>query len=168
MNLNITISGVDAAIGERRAAIMAGATAGMQKLGLRGEQLVKEHTPVGATGFLSGGVFAELHQPAPNLMEIVSVHAPADVYSMPVEEGTKPHFPPTSGLVLWVKQKLHIGDEKAALSVAFAIAKTIAKRGTKGAHMFQIAFNQLETEAPGIMEAEIAAALARAGVGGHA
>jgi hypothetical protein len=164
--LNIRVNGVDQAMGAMRTAILQGATLGVEKLGLRAEQIVKQHTPVGATGNLTTDVFAELHQPAPNLVEIVSVHPPADVYSGPVETGTKPHFPPSSALVLWVKQKLQVGDEKQALSIAFAIAKTIAKRGTKGAHMFQLAGNQVQTEAPGIMEREIAAALIAAGFGG--
>src|SRR5579864_3937344 len=133
LNLNIRVASADQALGPMRSAILHGATNGIEKLGLRAEQLVHQHTPVGATGNLATGVFAELHQPAPNLVEIVSVHPPADVYSGPVEEGTKPHFPPTASLVLWVKQKLHISDEKQALSIAFAIARTIAQRGTKGA-----------------------------------
>jgi hypothetical protein len=62
-------------------------------------------------------------------------------------------------LLLWVQKKLLITDEKKALSVAFAIAKTIARRGTKGAGMFDQALAQLQLEAPGIVEREIAIAI---------
>ncbi len=167
-NVGVKIAGVEEAMGEMRVAIMQGATNGVEKLGLRAEQILAQHTPVGATGLLRAGEFAELHSPAPNLVELIGVHPPADVYADPVEAGTRPHFPPTSGLVLWVKRKLGVSDEKQALSIAFAIAKTIARRGTKGAHMFEIAYNQLQGEAQGIVEAEIAKALAAAGFGGKA
>ena len=164
-NVQVSIAGVEQAMGEMKAAIMRGATLGMEKLGLRAEQILAEHTPAGATGMLKAGEFAELHSPAPNLVELVAVHPPASSYADPVEQGTQPHMPPTSGLVLWVKKKLGVADEKQALSVAFAIAKTIAKRGTKGAHMFEIAYNQVQGEAQGIIEVEVAKALAVAGFG---
>jgi hypothetical protein len=163
---NITINGLPKVLGDMQKAVLAGAAIGLEKVGLRGVPLVQDHTPVGATGNLFGGVFAEFHQEAPLMYEIIGVHPPADVYAGPVETGTGPHFPPTSALVLWVQKKLHIDDEKQALSVAFAIAKTIAKRGTKGAFMFDQAFQQLQLEAPGIVEREIAIALEQAGFGG--
>ena len=168
--LGVKVAGLEQQTPEILAALGVGEASGMEKLGLRGEQLVKEHTPVGATGFLSGGVFHELHSPAPNLAELVSVHPPADVYSMAVETGARPHFPPSSALVLWVQRKLHVSDEKKALQIAFLIARKISQRGTQGAHMFEIAFNQLQTEATPIMERELAVALTAAGytAGGRA
>jgi hypothetical protein len=93
---------------------------------------------------------------------------PADVYAAPVETGTRPHFPPPSALVPWVKQRFSPGDEKEALSIAFAIARAIAKRGTKGVFMFERTYKQLEQEIPGIAEAEIAKAITAAGFGGEA
>ena len=58
-----------------------------------------------------------------------------------------------------------MGNEKQALSIAFAIARTIAKRGTKGVHMFDTTLEQLEKEGPGILEVEIATAVQKAGFG---
>lgn len=46
-------------------------------------------------------------------------------YAPWVEFGTRPHFPPVDALKGWARRKL--GDENAA----FAIAKKIAKKGTK-------------------------------------
>jgi hypothetical protein len=164
--LQIRINGFAEATAELQSAILAGAAVGLEKVGLRGVPLVQDHTPVGATGNLFGGVFAEFHRDGLAMHEVIGVHPPADVYAAPVETGTRPHFPPPSALLLWVQKKLGIEDEKKALSVAFAIAKTIAKRGTQGAHMFDQAFAQLQLEAPGIMESEIAIAIEGAGFGG--
>ena len=55
----------------------------------------------------------------------------------PVESGTKPHFPPIGPIQHWVQARLHIEDPKKAKSVAYAIAVTISKRGTKGKKMFK-------------------------------
>lgn len=166
--LNIQISGVDKVVPELLAAIEAGAISGLEKLGLRGQMLVQQREPVGATGFLKSGTHAEMHGDVSLHQEVIGVSPPADVYSGPVEDGTRPHMPPSSALLLWVKKKLGVGDEKQAKSIAFAIAKAISRRGTKGVHMFALAFQQLEQEAPGVMEAEIGAALERAGYGANA
>jgi hypothetical protein len=157
--LKLTITGLEEAPAELKAAMMAGIPIGLEKIGLRGVPLVQDHTPVGATGNLFGGVFAEFHQEGPLMEEIIGIHPPADMYAGPVELGTRPHFPPPSALLLWVQKKLHIENEKEALSVAFAISRSIAKRGTQGQHMFDQAFAQLQLEAPGIMEREIAVAI---------
>lgn len=163
--LTFRISGVAEATGELRQAIEIGEERGLEKIGLRGEQLVAMHTPIGATGNLASGIFSALHKEGPVLHEVIAVGPPADVYAAAVEDGTRPHMPPPSALLLWVKQKLNVANEKQALSIAFAIARTIARRGTKGAHMFDKAFQQLATEAPGILEREIAVAVQAAGLG---
>jgi hypothetical protein len=164
--LTIRISGVSEAVAELQAATMAGAATGLEKIGLRGEQILAMHTPVGATGNLSQGIFSEFHQEGPLMHEVIAVGPPADVYAAYVEDGTRPHMPPPSALLLWVKQKLLIDNEKQALSVAFAIARKIAKRGTQGAHMFDQAFQQLQVEAPGILERAIATSVQSAGFKG--
>jgi hypothetical protein len=157
--LTIKVNGLDKNVGGIKAAMLAGIAVGLEKVGLRGVPLVQDHTPVGATGNLFGGVFAEFHQDGPVMHEVIGVHPPADVYAGPVETGTGPHFPPPSALLLWVQKKLGITNEKQALSAAYAIARTIARRGTKGAGMFDEALKQLQIEAPGIVEREIAVAI---------
>jgi hypothetical protein len=163
---SIFISGLSQAPSELQAAIMAAIPVGLEKIGLRGVPLVQDHTPVGATGNLFGGVFAEFHQNGPVMEEIIGVHPPADMYAGPVELGTRPHFPPPSALLLWVQKKLGIENEKQAKSVAFLIARAISRRGTKGDQMFDQAITQLKLEAPGIMEREIAVSIESAGFGG--
>ncbi|MBW2606139.1 MAG: hypothetical protein JRD05_00740 [Deltaproteobacteria bacterium] len=69
----------------------------------------------------------------------------------PREFGTKPHFPPIGPIQHWVEKKLgKSGDE--AKSIAFAIAITIARRGTKGAHMFDKGFEENEAQVKRILE----------------
>ena len=61
----------------------------------------------------------------------------------PVELGTKPHFPPLGPIQFWVEKKLgYMGKE--AESVAFLVARAISRRGTKGAQMFENAFEDNE------------------------
>lgn len=71
-------------------------------------------------------------------------------HGLPVEAGTKPHFPPVDPLQFWVERKLGLTG-KAARSVAFAIAATIAREGTEGAHMFEDAFRANEAKVLGIL-----------------
>lgn len=53
-----------------------------------------------------------------------------------VEEGTAPHWPPAAPLKLWAIRKF--GDER----IGYMVQRAIARRGTKGAHMFQRAWNE--------------------------
>ena len=63
------------------------------------------------------------------------------IYGASLEYGTKPHFPPVSPLQFWVERKLGISG-KEARGVAFAIARAISVRGTKGVHMFEKGFEE--------------------------
>ena len=72
------------------------------------------------------------------LMAFVNGEIYSDVpYAEFVEMGTRPHMPPVEKLYLWVRRKLKINDEKQIESVAYAIAKTIAKYGTKAKPYFR-------------------------------
>ena len=51
-------------------------------------------------------------------------------YGVYVEYGTRPHFPPPSEIEKWVVRKLGIKG-KEARKAAWAIAQTIARRGTR-------------------------------------
>ena len=65
---------------------------------------------------------------------------------MPVELGTKPHFPPIEPLIDWVKARLGISTEKEARGVAFLIARKIAVRGTAAQHPFGLTFQAVEAQ----------------------
>jgi hypothetical protein len=72
-------------------------------------------------------------------------------HGVPVEMGSKPHFPPIGPLEFWVEKKLGITDEKQARSVAYAIAWKIKRRGTKGKEMFKSGLEENEHRVMGIL-----------------
>jgi hypothetical protein len=158
----LKVNGYKEATGDVKLAMHEGVQNGLEKIGLRGEALAKSGAPVGATGQLANSQAMQLSE---NRVEIF-VGPPADVYGAPVEFGSKPHFPPVDALMLWVKKKFNPANDQDAKSIAFAIARSIAKRGTKATHFFENAMDLLEKEAPGIMEHELAEALRAHGYGG--
>lgn len=81
------------------------------------------------SGHLPDG--AELHVDAP--------HAPM------IERGTRPFYPPIGPLRVWAARKFGLGDAEA-LSVARAVAATIAKRGIKPRHFFRKAMREVRNK----------------------
>jgi len=56
-------------------------------------------------------------------------------YAVPVEEGSRPHWPPPGPILLWVTRKLgKTGAE--ARSVAFLVARKISRQGTPAFKFF--------------------------------
>jgi hypothetical protein len=105
------------------------------------ERETKEETPVGIGGAagLKGSISArEPHVQALNV--IGEVGTPLQ-YAIPVELGSRPHFPPVQPLADWAHIKLGVPEEEAE-RVGLAIARKIARRGTPAVHMFQKAFDR--------------------------
>ena len=73
-------------------------------------------------------------------------------YAPHVEEGTAPHWAPIGPLLLWARRVL--GNERAA----YAVQRAIARRGTRGRHMFRDAIAAVAPRAQGVF----AQAMARA------
>lgn len=96
---------------------------------------VIDNTPA-AFGTLRASISGEVQSMASGMLGIVGTPQP---YAVPVELGTKPHMPPVQPLQDWVRQKLGLSG-KEGRSVAFAIARKISKKGTKGHFMFRDAF----------------------------
>lgn len=100
------------------------------------EREIKDLTPVGVYGAagLHGSVTSELRgSPVDGLLgKVFSLMK----HALPVEMGTKPHFPPVEAIRDWVEKKLDVPVEESA-SVAFLVARKISKKGTEGAHMFE-------------------------------
>src|SRR5579885_2267015 len=115
--------------------------------------------PAVARGNMLHAVFGE-PVPGPIVAGVVDVYPPADVYAGPMETGTRPHFPPVDVIALWVNVRLGIADEKEARSVAWAIAQTIAKRGTAGRHIVERAFTANEQAVIDRFNEEVEAAVA--------
>lgn len=108
---------------------------------LEGE--VKDRTPQGAHGHLAQSITSEARGGlADGVLGVVGSPLP---YAIPVELGTKPHMPPILPLVDWVTQKLGKGGSEAE-SIARRIAWKIKHHGTKGAFMFQGAFDAGQDE----------------------
>jgi len=103
------------------------------------EAEVKENTPVGVTNILRGSISAQ--DPVLSGDNIIGVVGTSVTHAVPVELGTRPHFPPLEPLEDWVRLKLNVDADRAP-AVALQIARKIAARGTEGVHMFE---NALET-----------------------
>jgi len=96
------------------------------------EAEIQEETPVGAGPIhLRDTIFHKIE-----LGETLwgFVGTPAQ-YGLPVEMGTKPHFPPVAPIQHWVEKILGL-EGKEAKSVAYLIARKISKKGTYGTYMF--------------------------------
>lgn len=114
-------------------------TAAATKATMLLEREVVDVTPVGVYGGagLSGSISSQVQQLPKGVTGIVGSNSP---YAIPVELGTRPHFPPIDQLVDWVKAKLGV-DGAEARGVAFLVARKISVKGTKGQHMFSNTFD---------------------------
>jgi hypothetical protein len=66
-------------------------------------------------------------------------------YAPYVEEGTAPHWAPIGPLLLWARRVL--GNERAA----YAVQRAIARRGTRGRHMFRDAIAAVRPRMEGML-----------------
>ena len=112
-------------------------TAAMLEADLLLQNAVQEKTPEGWAKNLRQSILAQ--QPEVSGDVVLGVVGTPVPYAIPVELGTKPHFPPVTALIDWVVMKLGV-PEKEAKSVAFLVARKISRSGTKAAHMFRDGF----------------------------
>lgn len=112
------------------------------------EREVKELTPT-THGLLRGSISSEVSVGQDNVIGVVGTSMN---YALPVEIGTRPHFPPIEPLIDWVRAKLGI-PEREARGVAFLVARKISRVGTEGAHMFGRGFDAVEAAVIAIFEA---------------
>ncbi len=97
------------------------------------EREIKENVPVGAHGLLRSSITHQMRGAAlADGLGVAGTVGSSLNYALPVELGTKPHFPPVEPLRDWVEKKLGVDPSRSG-QVAFLIARKIAKRGTKGA-----------------------------------
>ena len=64
------------------------------------EREIKEDTPTGVTGQLRASITA--HEPVVAANSVAGVVGTSLAHALPVELGTRPHFPPLEPLVDWV------------------------------------------------------------------
>lgn len=171
--IRVRITGLQEANATILAAVRNGVDSALAVAAARGQSIVQGNItspflgrpPAVSTGALANSISFSVSREAGISRAVVFSQPPAGDYAAYVESGTGPHFPPPSALLLWVKRKFHIEDEKQALSIAFAIARTIARRGVSGFGMFARAFQALQAELPGIFQREIGKSLEAAGAG---
>ncbi|MEJ1353093.1 MAG: hypothetical protein RPU13_13870 [Candidatus Sedimenticola sp. (ex Thyasira tokunagai)] len=110
------------------------------------EREIKEDTPTGATSALRQSIHGFIEEMGP--LGVTGVVGTSMAHALPVELGTRPHFPPIEPLMDWVRSVLNIQDDGTAkvYYVAQAIARKIAARGTKGQFMFERNFVQLKPQ----------------------
>ena len=101
------------------------------------EEQVAVRTPVGATGNLRGGWGVTEPRLRASGMIVGQLGNPVS-YGKTVEIGRKPGkpVPVTSSLKLWVKRVIGAPDKEVE-GISYAIAKSIERKGTKGAFMLR-------------------------------
>jgi hypothetical protein len=85
-------------------------------------------------------------------------------YALPVETGSRPHWPPIAPLILWAKRKFSLSD-KEARATGFLVARKISREGTRAWNMAKDGLAATR----GTIEARYAQALVRVTqrLGGH-
>lgn len=134
--------------------------AGLTEALLLLEREVKDATATGATGLLRGSITHQLLGERQSVLG--KVFSPLS-YALPVELGTRPHFPPLEALTDWVHAKFDLPRAQAK-NVAFLVARKIAKKGTEGHHMFRDTLNDNAAQVMKILDAAVERMFVRIGV----
>lgn len=169
MSWTANISGLTSLSTELQAAARLGVHDGMELLGIEGTRIVQDFigSPFNgkpaavSTGNLMQSVISDVTEDAALTRLVIGVgqSAGADRYAAPVETGARPHLPPVEALIPWVRRKFGVSDEKKATSLAWAVAKSIEKKGTSGHEMFFRGDVELEQIAVPVLERAVAARL---------
>ena len=119
---------------------------------LLAERETRDRTPVGVGG--DGGLRGSIAAQEPSVLEaeVIGETGSPLAYVIPVELGTRPHFPPVSALTDWVRHKLGVPEEEVE-DVAFLVARKISIHGTEGARMFHRMFGANEAQFAAIYRA---------------
>lgn len=105
------------------------------------ERETKERMPR-VTGMTAGSISSDAFATPVGVIGIVSSSQPS---AIAVELGTKPHMPPVDAIVPWVRAVLGV-PAKRERSVAFLVARKIARKGTKAQEPFAQAIAATESQ----------------------
>lgn len=109
------------------------------------------------TGATRENLYAEIFE---NIDETILEAGSRTGVSLWVHQGRGPgRMPPVHKIRDWVQIKLGVKDTRRATSLAWAIAKTIAAKGTRGQPFLQEPLNELLPALPGRLERAIENAL---------
>lgn len=106
--------------------------AGVTEATLLQEREVKDSVPR-VTGLTAASISSDAFATAVGVLGVVGSSQPTAMF---LELGTKPHMPPVEALVPWVQARLGI-EPKRARSVAFLVARKIARKGTEPKKHFE-------------------------------
>lgn len=95
------------------------------------EREAKERTPK-VTGMTAASIASDAFSTPAGVIGTVGSSQPSATF---IELGTKPHMPPVEALVPWVRAVLGV-DRKRERSVAYLVARKIARKGTKAQRPF--------------------------------
>lgn len=128
MNLQIsapTLAAIDRGLAEAPSIVRRELLAMMTTItqGLQGE--VQDAMPA-VSGLTRASIGGDAFSTPAGVLGVVGSSQPAALF---VELGTKPHMPPVDALVPWVREVLGVQGVRAR-SVAFLIARKIARKGT--------------------------------------
>lgn len=112
------------------------------------EREVKDRMPK-VSGISAASIASDAFSTPVGVIGTVGSSQPSVLF---VELGTKPHMPPVQALVPWVRAVLGV-DAKRAPSVAFLVARKIAKKGTKPQEHFAKAVASTESQVLRMFEA---------------
>lgn len=105
----------------------------MEEANMLVEANVEIRTPKGYSGHLAASISSQLIS---DVMGVVTGITSSTLnYAAAVEKGSRPHFPPIEALT-GKKESLDLWAQQKGLN-PFAVAKGIAKRGTKARNMFK-------------------------------
>ena len=135
----------------------------LQEVLLLLERAIKENTPTGVNqgGGLRGATTSALTGVSAGHAIAGKVFNPLS-YALPVELGTRPHWPPIAPIEDWVVAKLNVPRDEAP-QVAYLIARKISRKGTEGAHMFEQSLSEESDQALQIISAALPRIMARIG-----
>ena len=141
-SLHLSMAGLDAlergyaqAPEVTRRELLAAMTQGTQLV----EREVKDGMPR-VTGLTAASVASDAFSTPVGVIGTVGSSQPSATF---LELGTKPHMPPVEALVPWVKAVLGV-EPKRARSVAYLVARKIARKGTKAQKPFDKAIAATE------------------------
>ncbi|MBF9263391.1 HK97 gp10 family phage protein [Acidovorax cattleyae] len=95
------------------------------------EREIKDRLPR-VTGMTAASVASDAFATPVGVIGTVGSSQPSATF---LELGTRPHMPPVDALVPWVRAVLGV-DRKRERSVAYLVARKIARRGTKAQRHF--------------------------------
>ena len=151
--IDINLSGIEETVANLKVFpvdLEIGLTLAMNKSLPLVEGEVVKRTPKNL-GELQGGINHQIITPFPNLVGSVGSPTP---YAIVIEKGRKPNsrMPPIAAIAFWLYRKGIVTDRDEIRSVAYAVAKSIAKHGFSpkgnvgptGARMFEEGFTAAE------------------------